>query len=49
MGKLDHTVCVDGRRRLVWDNEEKYLVELNEDTLRLCCGMRVKKVRVRAM
>lgn len=23
-GKVDHTVCVDGLRRLVWDNEEEY-------------------------
>lgn len=48
-GKVDHTVCVDGLRRLVWHDEDKYPVERNVDSLRQCCVMRLKKVRLRAM
>lgn len=48
-GKVDHVVCVDGRRGIIWDNEEKYPLLLNKDSLRLCSGTKSKKARVRAM
>ena len=48
-GKLNHAVCVDGRRKLVWDNEQGYPVELNPDSLRLCTSMKGGNVTVRAM
>ena len=48
-GKVDHAVCVDGRRNLIWDNEEMNPVDLTSDSLRLCVGSRSKKVEVRAM
>lgn len=48
---MDHTVFVDGRRRLVYDNEEEYPIELNPDSLRFCSGVKTRAmgVRVRAM
>lgn len=48
-GKLDHVVFVDGRRSLVWDNEEGYPVALNPDSLCLCSGLKSKDVVVSAM
>lgn len=48
-GKADHIVCVDGRHRLVWDNEEEYPTELNAKSLRFCSGAGSRNVRVRAM
>ena len=48
-GKLDHAVCVDGRRKLTWDNEENNQVDLNADSLRLSVGSRSKKVEMREM
>lgn len=48
-GKLDHFVCVVGRRWLVWDNEECLPVELNCDLLCLCRGMKLKKVKALSM
>ena len=47
-GKLDHTVCVDGRRRVVWDNGKECPLELNPNSLRLCRGVkkRIKSVTV---
>lgn len=49
MKELDHAVCADGRRRLLWGNEEEYSIELHEYSLRICCGVRPRWVRVRAM
>lgn len=37
-GKVDHAVCVDGRRPLVWENKERYAVDLNMDSLHLRSG-----------
>lgn len=31
-GKVDYAVSVDGRHRLVWDNEKDYLIHLNESS-----------------
>lgn len=40
-GDVNHTVRVDFSRRVVWLNaEEDYSVELNDESLRLCCGGR---------
>lgn len=44
--KSNHVVCLDGYRRLVWDSEEEYPVELNPDSLRLCTAVASKKVIV---
>ena len=48
-GKVDHTVCVDGRRRLIWDNEEEFPLYLKSDALRLCTGVKSKTLRVMVM
>lgn len=47
--KADHFVCVDERRRLIWDNEEKLPLELSAGLLRLCSGVRSKKARFHVM
>ena len=48
-GNVNHILCVDGQRRLVWDNEEDYPVELNADSLRLCRGVRKRTKNVRVL
>lgn len=45
-GKSNHVVCLDGYRRLVWDSEEEYPVDLNPDSLRLCTGVKSKNLIV---
>lgn len=45
-GKSNHVVCLDGYWRLVWDSVEEYPVDLNPDSLRLCTGVKSKKVIV---
>lgn len=46
---MDHTVCVDGQRRLVWDKEETYPLELSSAALRMCCSAKGKHVMVQVM
>lgn len=48
-GKVDQKVCVDGRRRMIWDIEEDFPLQLNPDALRLCTGMNSKATRVMVM
>lgn len=43
---VDHCVCVDGHRGLVWDSEERYVVGLNENSLIMCVGYNSRKVRL---
>lgn len=45
-GKVDHAVCVNGKRGLVWDYKETSPLELNADSLPLCSGVKSKKARV---
>lgn len=47
--KVDHAVCVDGRRLLIWDNEEGYAADLNVNALCLQTELRGKKVDVQVM
>lgn len=46
VGKANHSVCVDGHRRLIWDNKENIPLELNADSLRMCSGLKSRKIRV---
>lgn len=43
------TVCVDGRRRLVWDSTEEYLIKLDAESLSFCSKAWSRNVLVRAM
>ena len=47
--KFDLPVCVHGRRRLMWDSEQEFPLELNYDSLRMCSGVVSRKVRLLAM
>ena len=48
-GKLDHVVCVDGRRKLICDNEETHAFDLTADSLCFCVRLKTSKVEDRAM
>lgn len=43
-GRVKHMVCVDFRRKMVWNTvEREYPAELNPEALRLCCGLNLAK------
>ena len=45
-GIVDHCVCVDGARNLIYDSEEEYPVQLGSETFRLCGGALATKPRI---
>lgn len=46
---MNHAVRVDWWRWLAWDNEERFAVDLNVDSIHLCTAIKAKEVRVRAL
>lgn len=48
-GEINYIACVDGRRKLIWDNHKRYLVKLISDPLCLCCETNHRNMQVRAI
>lgn len=45
-GFVDHAVCVDCERRLIWDSDEEYSIALTADTLELYGAIRADELLI---
>ena len=46
VGLVDHCVCVDSKRGLIYDGEEEFPIRLAQESLALCGGVGARKLRI---
>eukprot|EP00171_Calliarthron_tuberculosum_P004008 IDg4008t1 len=45
--QVDHAVCIDCERKLIWDSEEECALRLNTDYLMMCGGPECDSIRIK--